>query len=115
MKQVVTLLFSAGISFFSLPVSNAQVCFTPRVSARIDIDPIALCTADFNGDNKPDIAVVYKGGGNSHISVFQNNGLAGFSSSIHFSVGVIPTSICSADFNGDGKADLVVNSAGPGT
>ena len=36
------------------------------------------------------------------------NGLGGFSAPTHFVVGIAPSSITSADFNGDGNMDLAV-------
>ena len=40
-----------------------------------------------------------------------NDGLGGFNAAFNFSVGTAPTSIVSADFNADGKMDLVTANA----
>jgi hypothetical protein len=65
-----------------------------------------LAIADFNSDNKPDLAIITSGG----LVTFVGNGLGGFSS---------PTTVLSSstggllasDFNGDGKPDLATSSS----
>ena len=88
---------------------------TPVFAARKDVPtgerPYWIAVADLNGDGKPDLIVVdYK---STAVSVFLNATAPGDSS---FSLGervdlpaqARPTSAAVADFNGDGKADIVV-------
>lgn len=69
---------------------------------------LGVCTADVNGDLRPDIIVV----SGSAVEVFTNNGAAAQfvkeGSSYTVSGGV---QAYSADFNGDGSADFIVSSS----
>jgi hypothetical protein len=95
---------------------NAQttpVCFnTPTLSATdapsVGTNPNSVATADFNGDGKPDMAVVNEG--SNDISILLNTGVSSisFSSAVNYTVGLQPSSIAIADFNGDGFKDLAV-------
>ena len=75
-----------------------------------------VCSADFNGDGKPDFASANYG--SSTISVNLNTTTPGastptFSSFTTFAANTSVIGIWSADFNGDGKPDLACINYGP--
>ena len=65
----------------------------------------SLARADFNGDGKPDIAVLNRNA--NSVTIRLNNG-EWFWTAKDYPVGFSPTSIVAGDFNGDGNVDLVV-------
>ena len=75
--------------------------------------------ADFNGDTKPDVAVLddsHTGpGGLSRFHVALGNGLGGFGSTVSTSFDApSPVAVSGGDLNGDGKLDLVTVNRGGG-
>jgi len=75
--------------------------------------PSDVAVGDFNGDGKPDIAVVNSG--SNDVSVLLGNGDGTFQAATNFAVGNSMTNIAVGDFNGDGKLDIVVFLPGKGT
>jgi len=72
----------------------------------------SLAVGDFNGDGKPDLAVV---NGDNTVSVLLAKGDGSFQAHVDYSTGVNPSSLVIGDFNGDGKPDLVVTNFGDDT
>lgn len=74
--------------------------------------PLSVAIGDFNGDRIPDLAIANFNDGN--ITVLIGNGSGGFAqaSSSPFAVGLFPTSVSIADFNGDGNLDLATANNG---
>ncbi|HEX9005067.1 MAG TPA: putative Ig domain-containing protein, partial [Blastocatellia bacterium] len=80
----------------------------------------AVTVADFNGDNKPDIAAASVSADGtamspSVVSVLVNTGNPGtlsFSAPTNFTVGTHPFGIAAGDFNSDGKVDLATANSG---
>ncbi|HKB40252.1 MAG TPA: VCBS repeat-containing protein, partial [Gemmataceae bacterium] len=74
--------------------------------------PTGLATADFNGDQKPDLAI----GTATGVSIFLGNGDVGgtFAAPQTFSAGLAPGMqirwVATADFNGDQKTDVILAS-----
>ncbi len=68
--------------------------------------PSALATGDFNGDGKPDLAVINQN--SKTVSVLQNLGNGTFAPAVDYPTHPAPSSIAVADFNGDGKPDLTI-------
>ncbi len=70
----------------------------------------SVAVDDFNGDGKPDLAVLNSGSptGRGSVSVLLGRGEGTFSVARDYFVGVGPASLAAADFNGDGKPDLAV-------
>ncbi|HKC69089.1 MAG TPA: VCBS repeat-containing protein, partial [Bacteroidia bacterium] len=76
--------------------------------------PYAITTANFDGINGPDIAVVSSTGNN--VCEFLNNGSGSFGTATTFSVGSSPYDLTTGDFNNDGAIDIATaNYYGYGT
>lgn len=75
------------------------------------IGPV-LAVGDFNGDKKPDVAVVFSGyccsSGSSSMVVLLGNGDGTFGSPKSYYGGLGETWLALGDFNGDGKLDAAV-------
>ena len=88
------------------PSRSAATEFATATSYAVGTNPSAVVVADFNGDGKPDIAVVNSGSNN--VSILLNNGDGTFQAAKNFDAGNSMTNIFASDFNGDGKLDLAV-------
>lgn len=96
------LLISLGF-----PAKSGAVDFAPPKTYPVGTSPSAVVVGDFNGDDKPDLAVL--NGGSRNVSILLGNGDGTFQAAKNFDVGgADPTSIAVADLNRDGKLDLAI-------
>ncbi len=89
----------------------ASASFALVASPGAGANPVAAAVGDFNGDGKPDLAVVNQG--SSTVSILLNStppgaASASFTLAASPGVGSLPQSVAVGDFNGDGKPDLAV-------
>ena len=92
--------------------------FAPQQTFLVGTSPYAATEADFNGDGRPDVVAANRSAGT--LSVLLNNTAPGSSTlSFHtqatFATGFEPYWVTTADFNGDGKSDLVSADGGDNT
>lgn len=99
--------------------TNGNLSFAPKISypvGGINTETVSVNTIDFDGDGRPDLAVVNEM--DTNISILRNIGSPGqisFGPTLVLATGYEsgPTSLATGDFDGDGKPDLaVVNTAG---
>ncbi|MGQ0620015.1 MAG: beta strand repeat-containing protein [Panacagrimonas sp.] len=100
---------------FNTAAPGASASFAAKTDFGVGDEPISITAADFNGDGRPDLAVLNRASDN--ISVLLNTTLLGdtapsFAMAADFLVGDFSQSLTTADFNGDGRADLAVASSG---
>ncbi|HEV8702386.1 MAG TPA: VCBS repeat-containing protein [Candidatus Polarisedimenticolia bacterium] len=83
---------------------------SPRPAVSLgDGDANALATGDFDGDGRPDLAVVNFLKNN--LTVALNTGLASFGSPVTYTTGAGPRAVVAGDLNRDGLDDLAVADA----
>ena len=78
--------------------------------------PYSITVCDFDGDGKQDIAATNYAA--ATVSIFINTSSAGnisFASGINLATGTNPAAVATADFNRDGKPDIVVANRGSNT
>ncbi|KMO42288.1 hypothetical protein VQ03_11125, partial [Methylobacterium tarhaniae] len=88
--------------------------FSPSTTDSITSNPVAVTSADVNGDGNLDLITVNKNGGAA--SVLLGNGNGSFQAERTFPAGysdfMIPASVSTADMNRDGKLDIVYSAIG---
>lgn len=91
--------------------AGGSVTFATRMPFVVGTDPSSVAVADFNGDDRPDLAVANRGSDN--VSVLLGDGQGVFGPAANFTVGEMPTSVAVGDFNDDDLPDLAVTNVGP--
>ena len=71
-----------------------------------DRRPIAMTSGDFNGDGKPDLAIL--NAGTQTVSILLGDGLGAFTFADEIDAGPDPGGLSLADINGNGKPELLV-------
>jgi len=112
----------SGLSGYSqknfLPVfdaGGANIRFAPKQDFVTGALPFRTVTSDLDGDGKPDVIVVNQNA--NTISVYKNTSIGqsvSFASTLDYATGNKPAGIATADFNGDGKPDLVAGNYNSG-
>jgi hypothetical protein len=95
---------------------SGSVSFKPRVNFATGSSPRLPAISDFDGDGKPDLAVVNSG--TNTLSVLRNTSAPGtpsFAAKADFTVGSSPYMACTGDVDGDGKPDLFSVNQGSNT
>jgi len=90
-------------------LGNGAGGFSAPMSFPGGMHPNSLAVGDFNGDGKIDVVAADPSG---NLSVLLGNGVCStncgtFAPAVNYSVGSHPMSVATADFNNDGKPDLV--------
>ncbi|HEX5230153.1 MAG TPA: VCBS repeat-containing protein, partial [Bryobacteraceae bacterium] len=92
-------------------LGNGDGTFKPITVYKAAADSSSLAAADFNGDQKVDLAVATGSG----VAVLLGNGDGSFQAPVSYNAGMQPVSLVAADFNGDGYVDIAVADALDGT
>ena len=104
-RLVARVLLCLAFSY-AVPLVIAQVNFSTPVSYPVGTAPAAVAVGDFNGDGKPDLAVVNSSSGS--VSILLGKGDGTFQSALTYHVSNAPLFAAVGDFNGDHKLDLAV-------
>jgi hypothetical protein len=108
---------NSGDNTVTVLLGNGNGGFTAAVGSPFSVGahPSSVAVGDFNGDGKPD--VVTANAFDNTVSVLLGDGSGGFGSApgSPFAAGYLPVSVAVADFNGDGKLDLVIANVGGNT
>jgi hypothetical protein len=99
----------APVNYARLQVANTGIRLTTS-GAATGSSPRRPVIADFNGDNKQDVALVQQG--STNIAVSFGDGTGGFTFSSNLTTAGSPADLVAADFNNDGRTDLAVSNTG---
>lgn len=105
--------------YFDAENSGPLLTFAPKADEMTGPEPVGLVVADFDGDQRADIAVsIYDHGNGDHLSILRNIGASGqldFDTPVDIPTGSGPEGLAAGDLNNDGKIDLVAADAASGT
>jgi hypothetical protein len=98
----------------SVLLGKGDGTFQPAVAYPVEEGPQDLAVADVDRDGKPDLMVVNECGHidgcrNGTVSVLLGRGDGTFMQQQSFLVGIFPLTVAVADFDNDGKSDLVLD------
>ena len=102
---VVQIFYGVGDGTF-----NPGPTYATESGTGTNKNPVGIVTADFNGDGKPDLAIVNNNSATApttaDVGVLINNG-TGFTPVVNYPLSTVATEITAADVNGDSKLDLI--------
>jgi RHS repeat-associated protein len=110
----------AAAGFFGtvyVMLGRGQGLFVGAQGFAVGFGVSSITAGDFNNDGALDLATSNGGNGfhsGSTVSVLLGNGDGSFAAEQRIETGLVPLSVTSGDFNGDGKLDLVTANAGDG-
>src|SRR3954451_7900371 len=85
--------------------ARTLLSFSSVTSFPSGTNTIGVAAADFNHDNRIDLAAVTS---NGTLAILAGNGDATFKAPVNFGAGASPQAVVSGDFNNDGNADLAI-------
>lgn len=107
---------NGGTYMVTIFLGNGDGTFTAVASTpSTGVEPLSITAGDFNGDGIADLAVSNQNYGYPNpgtVTVLLGKGDGTFTTAPTLQSGSIPYTVAVADFNGDGKADLVTGNAG---
>ncbi|MBW2184750.1 MAG: VCBS repeat-containing protein, partial [Deltaproteobacteria bacterium] len=101
-----SLLTSTLFTFGYHHQAYGLILFDQKVDYQVGSIPSSVAVADFNNDQKVDLAVT-----NSYddsVSILLGNDDGTFQAAINCNTGMAPEEVVASDFNGDDKVDLAI-------
>lgn len=98
-------------------LGNGDGTFTEAPGSPITVgsSPVAVSTGDFDGDGRPDLAVVNQGANSVTVLLGKGGGTFSVVPNSFLTTGSSPAAIITGDFNFDGRPDLLVANSGSDT
>jgi hypothetical protein len=97
----------------SILLGNGDGTFGRSSAYATGLNPLAIVTADFNGDGRKDLATLNSG--DNTVSILLGAGGGVFNSAVNYPIPGGGGMIVAADFNGDGKPDLAITNPTAGS